>query len=254
MDTDQNRMVDYVDWDFPSLAYLWDSQMRAIVSGANKLESLSEADFVRSLTLLRGRVHSFAQAMSDEWLIVTAYVMVEDLFKSCFNQFRWSPGVPAYVAATAGEVVKELTQRGFVLHYVIDNTVGNANLAEVLDYMPQLFETARLAMTGPQLMAGVLMARDGLPQEISRIPEYRDRGHAAADELVSRWHRERKSSVYLNMDFDDDTPALSMDVALSQCDKPRTVVVFRNQLPAPGTKSNIWPPAGMELPNFGGPE
>ena len=72
--------------------------------------------------------------------------------------------------------MKELTQRGFVLHYVIDNTVGNANLAEVLDYMPQLFETARLSMTGPQLMAGVLMARDGLPQEISRIPEYRDRG------------------------------------------------------------------------------
>ena len=134
------------------------------------------ADFVRSLTLLRGRVHSFAQAMSDEWLVVTAYVMVEDLFKSCFNQFRWIPGVPAYVAATAGEVVKELTQRGFVLHYVIDNTVSNANLAEVLDYMPQLFETARLSDDRTQLMAGVLMAQDGLPQEISRIPEYRDRG------------------------------------------------------------------------------
>ena len=37
-------MADYVEWDSPSLAYLWDSQMRAIVSGANKLESLSEAD------------------------------------------------------------------------------------------------------------------------------------------------------------------------------------------------------------------
>ena len=254
MDTDQNRMADYVDWDFPSLAYLWDSQMRAIVSGADKLESLGPPDLVRSLRLLRERVHTLAHAMSDEWLIVTAYVTVEDLFKSCFNDFRWSPGVPAYVAATAGEVMKELTQRGFVLHYVIDNTVGNANLAEVLEYMPQLFETARLAMTGPQLMAGVLMAQDGLPRETSRIPEYRDRGHAAADELVGRWHRERKSSVYLNMDFDDDRPALSMDVALSQSNQPRTIVVFRNQLPAPGTKSNICPPPGIELPGFGGPE
>ena len=192
--------------------------------------------------------------MSDEWVIVTTYVMAEDLFKSYFNQFAWGPSVHAYIAATAGEVLKELTRRGFVLHYVVDNTLGHADLVEVLTYMPQLFEAAGLAVTGPQLMAGELMEHDNLPKDIERIPEYRDRGHAAADELVSTWHRERKSSVYLNMDFDDDTPALSMDVALSQCDKPRTFVVFRNQLPAPGTKSNIWPPAGMELPNFGGPE
>ena len=41
MDADQNRVADYLDWDFPNLAYLWDSQIRAIVSPREKLESLS---------------------------------------------------------------------------------------------------------------------------------------------------------------------------------------------------------------------
>ena len=124
----------------------------------------------------------------------------------------------------------------------------------MLIYLPQLFETAGLAVTGPQLMAAYLMMEDDVPLEISRIAEYRDRGHAAADELVSTWHRERQSSFYLNMDFDDDTPALSMDVALSACDDPKAIVVFRQLLPVPGTKSQIRPPEGIELPHLTGKE
>ena len=254
MDADQNRIADYVDWDFTSLAYLWDSQIRAIVCAAERLKSLSEDDRVRSLTLLATRVRAFALATSDQWLVATAHFMVEDLFKSYFNQFAWGPSVQAYVAATAGEVMKELTRRGFVLHYVVDNTLGQANLAEVLIYMPQLFETAGLAVTGPQLMAADLMVQEDVPLEIWRIPEYRDRGHAAADEVVSIWHRERRSSFYLNMDFDDDMPALSMDVALSACDDPTAIVVFRQLLPLPGTKSQISMPQGIELPDVTGKE
>ena len=254
MDADQNRVADYLDWDFPSLAYLWDSQIRAIVTAAERLESLSEDDRVRSMTLLAARVRAFAHATNDEWLIATAFAMVEDLFKSYFNHFAWGPSVQAYVAATAGEVMKELTRRGFVLHYVVDNTLGQANLSEVLIYLPQLFETAGLAVTGPQLMAAYLMMEDDVPLEISRIAEYRDRGHAAADELVGIWHRERQSSFYLNMDFDDDKPALSMDVALSACDDPKAIVVFRQLLPVPGTTSQIRPPEGIELPDLTGRE
>lgn len=253
MDANQNRMADYADWDFPSLAYLWDSQIRAIMAGAQKLDSLSEADFECSLALLADRVRGFARAMDDNWLVVTAYVMAEDLFKSYFNQFGWGPPVEAYIAATAGELMKEFTRRGFVLHYVVDNTLGAADLREVLTFMPPMFEPAGLAMISPQLMAAALMI-ERVPEgkrHLSLIKDYRDEGHAQADELVSQLHRERRSSFYLNMDFDDDNPALSMDVALSQRGKTGTVVVFRNQLPIPGSKSDIWPPPGIELPGIG---
>lgn len=36
-----------------------------------------------------------------------------------------------------------------------------------------------------------------------------------ADEVVARWHADRRSSAYLNLDFKDDSPALSLEVALS---------------------------------------
>jgi hypothetical protein len=58
--------------------------------------------------------------------------MIDDLYKSYFCQFRWSPGVHDYIAATAGAVMQELAQRGFVLHYVIDNTLAPATIALVL--------------------------------------------------------------------------------------------------------------------------
>lgn len=45
-----------------------------------------------------------------------------------------------YIVATATVVVRELARRGFVLHYVIDNTQGEANLAAMLTYIPPVLE------------------------------------------------------------------------------------------------------------------
>lgn len=240
------------DWDIPSLAYLWDSPTRAIMAGADKLESLDEADFERSLAALADRVGALAERMDDQMLLTTAFVMVEDLFKSFFNQFRWTPGVAGYITATAGVLMKEVTQRGFVVNYVVDNTLGEANLAEVLTYMPQMFQAAGLVITGPQLMAVELMEHaDNRPRDLGMIAAYRREGNDVADDLIAIWHQQRKSSVYLNMDFDDDAPALSMDVALSQRNTPGTLVVFRNQLPVAGTKSELTMPPGIELPDWG---
>jgi hypothetical protein len=55
----------------------------------------------------------------------------------------------------------DMAQRGFVLHYVIDNTQSEANLAELLAGVPLAFEAAGLLVTGPQLMAMELMERLG---------------------------------------------------------------------------------------------
>ena len=133
-------------------------------------------------------------------------------------------------------MMKELTRRGFVLHYVVDNTLGRRDLAEVLIYLPQLFRTAGLAVTGPQLMAADLMLQEDVPLEISGGdcgvprpgPRRRRRGgqHLApgAPVVVLPEHGSRRRH-----------PALSMDVALSACDDPKAIVVFRQLLPVPGT-------------------
>ena len=241
------------DWDFPTLAYVWDYKTRAIIAGADRLEALSDADRTRSLTALSERVRALASGLDEGWLVGTACFMIDDLYKSYFCQFRWSPGVHDYIAATAGVFMQELAQRGFVLHYVIDSTQAEANLDEMLTYVPAVFDAAGLLVTGPQLIALELMQRaDHRPRDVTMIPLYREEGHDVADGLIARCHQERRSSVYLNLDLDDDTPGLSLDVAMSQSNTPGTIVVFRDQVPVGGSTAQIAPPPGVTLPQLGG--
>jgi len=218
------------EWDFPSLAHVWDYRTRAIVAGADRIEALPEADRADSLAALSERVRMLVGGFDDGWLVFTAFFMVDDLYKSYFYQFRWDRGVHDYIAATAGVVVGELSRRGFVLHYVVDSTQPEAELDEKLTYIPAVFEAAGLFVT---------------------VPLYRDEGHERADELIARCHRERRSSVYLNLDVDDDSPALSLDVALSQSNSVGTIVVFRDQPPVAGSVARLAPPPGVRLPELG---
>lgn len=244
---------DSTGWDFRTLALLWDWKSRAIITGADRLESLSDADRARSVTALSERVRVLTADLDDSLLVATACVMVEDLYKSCFNEFRWSPGVPDYLAATAGVLVQELEQRGLVLHYVIDNVRSAGDLGPALAMVSAPFQAAGMWVTGPQLMALELMeSADQRSREVTAIPSYRDEGHYLADRLIERCHRERRSSVYLNLDLDDDTPGLALDVAQSPANTPGTIVVVRNQSPSAGSTVQIAPPPGVSLPTFGG--
>jgi hypothetical protein len=239
-------------WDFPTLAYVWDYKTRAIIAGADRLASLSEADRADSLVALSERVRTLAGGLDDGWLVSTAFFMVDDLYKSYFYQFRWDRAVHDYIAATAGVLVGELARRGFVLHYVVDSTQSEAVLGERLTYVPAVFEVAGLFVTGPQLMALELMERlDHRPKDVTPIPLYRVEGHEMADKLIARCHREHRSSVYLNLDLDDDAPALSLDVALSQSNTPGTIAVFRDQPPVAGSVASLAPPPGVKLPDLG---
>jgi hypothetical protein len=97
---------------------VWECQTRAIIAGADRLESLQEGDRADSLVTLSERVRAVTGSLDDGWLVFTACFMVDDLYRSFFYQFRWDRGVPDYIAATAGVVVGELVRRGFVLQYV----------------------------------------------------------------------------------------------------------------------------------------
>jgi hypothetical protein len=69
-----------------------------------------------------------------------------------------------------------------------------------------------------------------------------------ADQVVVRWHQDRRSSAYLNLDFNDDSPALSLDVALSAGGQPATIVVWRQEMPALDSRACFTPPPEVRLP------
>jgi hypothetical protein len=98
----------------------------------------------------------------------------------------------------------------------------------------------------------IMQQVDHRPKDVTAIPVYRAEGHEVADVLIARCHRDRRSSVYLNLDVDDDTPGLGLDVALSQSNSAGTIVVFRDQPPAAGSVAHLAPPPGVRLPELGG--
>lgn len=238
------------DWDFPTLAYIWEYRTGAIVAGGDQLDALSGEDRQRSLAELSQRVGTLVRSLDDGWLVTTAFWMVEDIYKAFFRDFVWTPGVHDYLAATARPVVAELAARGLVLHYVVDSTQGEPNLTTMLRYLPAVFRAAGFAVVGPQLAALEMatLAEGQPPADITAIQGYRDEGHQIADELISGWHRERQSSVYLNVDLDDGLPGLSLDVALSQSGSPGTMTVLRNEPPTEDSEAIVSPPPGVQLP------
>ena len=238
------------NWDFPTVAFIWDYRTGAIMAGADRLDALPDDDRQRSLAELADRVRSYVTRLDDGWLVATSFFMVDDIYKSFFRDFSWSTGVHQYLAATAGVVIDELHRRGMVLHYVVDNVNIPANLEVLLTYLPKVFKAAGFAVVGPQMVAQELLRRSGAPPtaDLTEIQRYRDEGHQIADEVVERWHAERQSTAYLNLDFDDDTPALPLDAALAPAGAPGTIVVYRNQAPAEGSAARLIPPPDVVLP------
>ena len=239
------------DWTFSTLAEVWEYRNGAIVAGGEKLDALPEPERQRSLAELTARVRAQVAQCDDGALATVAFWMVEDLYKSFFRAFVWTPGVHDYIAATAPVVVDELSRRGFTVNYVVDATQPDENLAVMLEYLPGVFQAAGLAVIGPQLAAVEFLKREEghPPANMAAIQRYRDEGHALANELIVQWHQQRRSSVYLNLDRDDELPGLALDAALSRDGVPGMIIVFRELPPAEGSVAEFSPPEGLVLPD-----
>ena len=239
------------DWTFSTLAEVWEYRNGAIVAGGEKLDALPEPERQRSLAELTARVRAQVAQCDDGALATVAFWMVEDLYKSFFRAFVWTPGVHDYIAATAPVVVDELSRRGFTVNYVVDATQPDENLAVMLEYLPGVFQAAGLAVIGPQLAAVEFLKREEghPPANMAAIQRYRDEGHALANELIVQWHQQRRSSAYLNLDRDDELPGLPVDAALARDGVPGMIIVFRELPPAEGSVAEFSPPEGLVLPD-----
>lgn len=238
------------DWTFSTLGHVWEYRTGAIVAGGDKLDALSGMERTLSLAALNQRVLAMIERLDDGWLATVGFWMVEDIYKSFFRDFVWSPGVHDYLVATAEPVVDEIARRGFALHYIVDATQPDENLATMLAHLPAVFQAAGLAVVGPQLIAVELLQRaEGHPPpDMASIQRYRADGYAIANEVITRWYDEGKSSVYLNLDRDDELPGFNLEVALSASDRPRAITVFRNTPPAEESEAFFAPPTGVVMP------
>lgn len=238
------------EWLFPRITDFWEYRTNAVVSGADQLEKLSADARPRSLAVLGDRVRAHARRLDDAYLLTVAWIMAEDLYKSLFGGFRWDRDVADYIAGSAGVFMDEFGKRGFVLHYIIDNSAAESDLPLMLTYVPAIFRAAGMLVTGPQLMALEVMEHSGKTKDIGAMPPYLGEGNQLADEVIRRCHQDRRSYLYLNLELmEANSAGISFDVALSKANQPGHIVVYRNQPPAAGTTAQIIPPPGVTLPS-----
>lgn len=235
------------DWDMPNLALLWDARTEAIVAGAQWLDAVPGPNRAPLLAGLRRRVRAAIAALEDEWLVLAAFYMAEDIYRSCSGQFRWDDGTQDYLAATAGVFNDELNRRRLVLHYVVDS-IEPALTIERLTDVAAVFTAAGFAVTGPQLAAlDATHTRDRRPGAGAANPADVCDSRSRADNFVARCHQDRRCSAYFNLCVGDTGSATPLTVALSQRNQPGTIVVFRDQPPVAGSVAQLCPPSGVRL-------
>lgn len=226
-------------WMLPRVWQYWDHRVGAVGAHVTRLESYDEWPRERALEEISACVARHCAQLSDDDLTTAAYVLVEDLYKGVLKLLDWTPVIPAYLGASAGTFCRVLGERGYVLHYMIDNSyeTDTVGMAGPLDAFKHWFGAAGLAYICPQFAAREAMRHDGHPDETfaSLIPRYIQEGRMIAHAAVDKCKRARTHFVYLDTDATDESlaPIVTGEAI------PGRILVTRWEAPLPGSRCRV---------------
>jgi len=240
---------------WPQLAFAWDHRTGQLEVGADYIASFDGEQRAGMLERMRRRARSEAEALDDGWLLATAVVMVEDLYKTYCRGLRYTPEVLDYLRATAATVTGVLADRGYVLQYLIDCSLpGPEHLRSLAWAVASWYSAAGLHPVGPQMEALLMLLQaSGGAADPAGIRRFLDDGYRTTRQLVDLLQQRRDHYVYLNATI-DGTPAFPVDFVIAQRDTPGTLLVIRDRTPLQDPSVLVAPPPGVELPaGFSGP-
>jgi hypothetical protein len=146
--------------------------------------------------------------------------MSDDLYKTANTIGYWSDSVGTYLRATAGVFMQLLAQRGFSVHYVVDNSFES--MERPLQLFPTWYEACGIKFECPQLIT---------EQDGSTASEARHRCTAALRTSGGNFHY-----VILDTDCEDD----SFTAPLEQLNQDKVITVIREEAPTPGSNIMVY--------------
>jgi hypothetical protein len=216
-------------WMLPRITDYWDSQVDAIERLSLVLAETPELDRPAQIKLIGEAVTRHIGALDDNFLRLSAVAIVEDLYKSAMRLTSLDDTPLQYLHASAAPYFRALTQRGYTVHYFIDNTFSRLDGPAVA--FPLWFRAASLVYLCPQEIAATSFEKDKPQSEWpSLVSKYSADARVVADELVERCHKELRHFVYLDIDSD------GFQAALKTSGAPGVIHVFRNEAPTPGSR------------------
>jgi hypothetical protein len=235
------------DWAFPRITDFWEHRTQAVEAGARHLETMAPDAHGPAVAALADYARRHADRLDDPRLVMAAFIMAEDLYKSLVRCSWWNGNLHAYVHASAGALLERLSERGFVLNYVVDNSWSAAELPTALQVIQLWFGAAGMLVVSPQILARELLEKSGQPDHT--VAHYLPDAREVADVLIRRCHEDRRSCVFANIEpIEAEGTETSVEAALETRGQPGVITVFRKESPEPGTSANLWSPAGVALP------
>src|SRR4051794_37789753 len=93
-------------WMRPKLSDYWDWKTNAIERGAEALADLTEPKRGMALGEISRDVAGHATALTDRWVVMTAWMAVEDLYKVANTIGWWDRDLYDYIRASAGTLMR----------------------------------------------------------------------------------------------------------------------------------------------------
>lgn len=202
----------------PKITDYWDYD--AIDHWASMLGEMDDETLSDSLDMLSAAVTEHTRVLSDELLQRVSIVIADDLYKTANTIGFWSESIEAYLRATAGVFFRLLNERGFILHYVVDNSFED--MGRPLQLFPSWYSACGIQYECPQF----LTAQDGCSPT-----EARRRCTTALQASGGNFHY-----VILDTDCEDD----SFTAPLEQLKQDKVITVIREEAPVPGSRITIY--------------
>jgi hypothetical protein len=222
------------DWMLPHITSFWDERMEAIERFSRVIAAVPEADRAADLSALTAAVVRHTQALTDADLVKFTVPIVEDLYKAVARRSRYDEPLFQYLEASCKPFFQALTERGYVVHYFIDNAWDRLEGPAI--GFPLWFGTAKLAYICPQEVACHDFEKNKPAAEWpALVTKYIGKGREVAQELAIRCHAAGRHLVYLDI----DARGGDFDFATKLSQAPGVIFVFRQEAPNPGTRCAV---------------
>ena len=203
----------------PRIVDYWDSATDAVPRFAAELDKLSPAAAKQSTAAIRAAIKEHLRVIPDEGLPQIAFVVAEDLYRMANTATIWNASVSDYLECSAGTFFDIFSQRGYQLHYSIDNSFPDTQ--RPLELFPLWFNACGIHYECPQLLEA-----NGTPASQSRA-------------LANQHLREAFAGGRHYLLLDIDSAPGSFDAPLEQVDADGVLNIFRNEASGPGSKAAV---------------
>ncbi len=232
-------MID--QWRLGTLTDYYDYNASRLLEMPKKLATLGDASRALALVTVRSQVRRLAGDLEDDLLLAVSVSMVDDLYKSAGILTDWNPPTAEYVTAVWGTFFDVMAARGYLMHYIVENTFPD-HLGRPLQLYPEVFGAAGIIYVCPHHIATKLPEGAEAEPSLAGLRHLLAEGRYLAKEVATQATGQNSSLMYLEIDYD----AGCLDEILSLSAAPGVVTVVRNQAPQPGSTVEVtYPHSGF---------